>query len=325
MRMGRGKRGLAALVGVLCAAPASAQVFGTLSWQMQPYCNVVTLTLTVTPAGFALDGHDDQCGASTRGSATGQVTLNPNGTAGVNFTTVTSPGGKGIHVSGVVSIGTGQGTWTDSVGNSGSFVLGGAVTGLPVRPVAASGLAPASVTTVEIAPGAIGAAQIDSSQVQTRIAASCLAGQVLRGINADGSVVCDSLPGYTEMSFAAELPLPGTTQEIGPLTFVAPASGFARLHGRGHCHFIPAAPSDVDAEISAGLNETAAFSGPLSRRARMRMVSNGDSSLGYSTEHRIPVVAGTSYSVAVYLRRTVGTIPDACYGTLTVTFATLLP
>ena len=59
MRMGRGTRGLAALVGVLCAAPASAQVFGTLSWQMQPYCNVVTLTLTVTPTGFALDGHDD--------------------------------------------------------------------------------------------------------------------------------------------------------------------------------------------------------------------------------------------------------------------------
>ena len=115
------------------------------------YCNVVTLTLTVTPAGFALDGHDDQCGASTRGSATGQVTLNPNGTAGVNFTTVTSPGGKGIHVSGVVSIGTGQGTWTDSVGNSGTFVLGGAVTGLPVRPVAASGLAPVTLDQIDMA------------------------------------------------------------------------------------------------------------------------------------------------------------------------------
>lgn len=57
-------------------APLSAQVFGTFPWQMQPYCNVVTLTLTSTPAGFTLDGADDQCGATNKASAVGVASFN---------------------------------------------------------------------------------------------------------------------------------------------------------------------------------------------------------------------------------------------------------
>ena len=59
--------GVAAILMTMAAATtASAQVFGTFPWQMQPYCNAVTLTLTSAPAGFTLDGTDDQCGATIR-------------------------------------------------------------------------------------------------------------------------------------------------------------------------------------------------------------------------------------------------------------------
>ena len=53
-----------------CAAVAQP-VLGPLSWQLQPFCNVVTLTLTSGPAGFALDGTDNLCGASNKASAVG--------------------------------------------------------------------------------------------------------------------------------------------------------------------------------------------------------------------------------------------------------------
>ena len=40
-----------------------------LHWQLQPYCNRVTLT--VVAGTFRLDGVDDQCGAATQAGATG--------------------------------------------------------------------------------------------------------------------------------------------------------------------------------------------------------------------------------------------------------------
>ena len=49
-------------------APAAAQVFGTLAWQTQPYCNRLVLTLTVTPGGFTAVGTDDGCGAPRKAS-----------------------------------------------------------------------------------------------------------------------------------------------------------------------------------------------------------------------------------------------------------------
>ena len=44
-------------VFALGTSAAWAQVFGTFTWQTQPYCNRVTLTLSNSPAGFTLDGY----------------------------------------------------------------------------------------------------------------------------------------------------------------------------------------------------------------------------------------------------------------------------
>lgn len=125
---------MAALIVGASALPASAQVFGTFSWQMQPYCNQITLTLTSVTGNFTLDGSDDQCGAAKKGSATGIGVFNPDGTVGLNFTIVASPGGSPVHVSASVNPANGQGTWTDSVGNGGTFAFFGANAGLPPRP-----------------------------------------------------------------------------------------------------------------------------------------------------------------------------------------------
>ena len=58
---------------LLTVTGASAQVFGTFSWQMQPYCNIVSLTLTQTPGGFTVDGSDNQCGAAKLAGAAGMA------------------------------------------------------------------------------------------------------------------------------------------------------------------------------------------------------------------------------------------------------------
>jgi hypothetical protein len=72
---------------------------------------------------------------------------------------------------------------------AGPGLNGGTITSSGTLAIAASG-----VTSVMIAPGAIGGAQIDTAQVQARITGSCGDGEFFRGINGDGSLVCELLP-----------------------------------------------------------------------------------------------------------------------------------
>lgn len=58
----------------------------------------------------------------------------------------------------------------------------------------AASVADTSVSTAQLAPGAVTASRIDSSQVQRRIGGECAAGSALRLVTEDGSVVCQALP-----------------------------------------------------------------------------------------------------------------------------------
>ena len=67
-----------ALALALLAARADAQPLGTFRWQLQPHCNVLSLTVTQVEGVYRLEGTDDQCGAgraraSVLGLADGEV------------------------------------------------------------------------------------------------------------------------------------------------------------------------------------------------------------------------------------------------------------
>lgn len=185
---------LALAIGVAAAGEATAQSLGTFRWQLQPYCNVVNLTVTQNGGLYTLDGYDDQCGAPTRASAVGTAVPNPNGSITIGFSIVTTPGGVPVHVQTAIDLGSLGGTWSDSAGHSGAFVFTpGAGNGGSARPVPTAGVPDNSITSAKIADGAIGALDIDPGQVQQRIQSACPSGQLMTGVNQNGTVVCEAV------------------------------------------------------------------------------------------------------------------------------------
>jgi len=125
--------GFALVLYAISAVPVPAQVVGTFSWQMQPYCNSVQLTLISMPTGFTLEGVDDQCGGASKGSVVGTASFNAAGTVTLNFT-IGLPSATPVQVTAFVSPVNGEGTWADSGGHSGTFKFFGTQAGLPPRP-----------------------------------------------------------------------------------------------------------------------------------------------------------------------------------------------
>jgi hypothetical protein len=135
--------GLATLAALSVAAAAGAQPLGTFRWQLQPYCNVVTVVVTQVGGVYRVEGTDDQCGASSRASVIGTAFQNPNGSIGLGLNIVAAPGGTAAPVDATIGLATLSGTWRDGAGLSGTFAFTpGASTGGGPRPAAAGAIPP---------------------------------------------------------------------------------------------------------------------------------------------------------------------------------------
>lgn len=211
----------AAFASMLAGGAADAQSLGTFTWQLQPFCNRLVVTVTQAGALYHVDGYDDQCGAPQRAALVGLATPNPDGTIGFGLNIVTAPGGRNVHVDARIDQGSLGGPWSDSAGNSGAFVLGGAAAGSPRPAPALPGafIAPGSIAGAAIAPGAVGSGQIAA--------------------NAVSSAQTSNEPGLAYAVFVPPLPLPLPSSPTAPPTSVVstslrvPADGYVKIEVAG--------------------------------------------------------------------------------------------
>lgn len=128
--------GAAAAALALWASAAHAQTLGTFRWNVAPYCNVMVLTITQVGGFYRIEGFDEQCGGNPRQPIWGIGVPQANGTITFGLSQLMDPGHAipvGIRVR--LSPATLGGTWSDSVGSSGTLTFNpGAVSGGP-RPV----------------------------------------------------------------------------------------------------------------------------------------------------------------------------------------------
>jgi hypothetical protein len=139
---------------LLVSSSARAQSIGVFRWQLQPYCNVVTVDVTSVQGDYRLTGFDDQCGGARRAAVTGVATSNRDGSIGIALTSIGAPGGVAVSTTAAISLATLAGTWRDGFGRSGPYVpaAAGPATGSP-RPLPPAG----SLTSLQTGGGVNGA------------------------------------------------------------------------------------------------------------------------------------------------------------------------
>ena len=168
--------------------------------------------LTGVPAGFA-DGIDNEGGGSvtsiTAGTGLSGGTITGSGTigianAGVGSTQIADGSVAAVDVA-PDSLGTAQ---IASNGVAAAELADNAVDTAAVQNLAITEakIAAGAVGSSQLAAGAVGLAQINSTQVQARIVGTCEIGEYFRGINADGSVACEPVPGVPRITTVDDPP-----------------------------------------------------------------------------------------------------------------------
>ncbi|MCC6989261.1 MAG: tail fiber domain-containing protein [Acidobacteria bacterium] len=183
-----------ALTMLAASRPADAQSLGTFRWQLQPFCNVITVNVTQSGAVYTLDGYDDQCGAPTRAALVGLATPNPDGTIGFGLQLVTTPSATPVAVRASITLAALGGAWSDSAGNSGTMVFNGAAAGSP-RP-ATSGVTASAVNvtgTVTAAAANVSGAVTAASADVGRLMATSLDTPAIRTFGATDVNIVGSL------------------------------------------------------------------------------------------------------------------------------------
>lgn len=191
----------AVLAAVVGGGTASAQMVGTFAWQLQPFCNRVSGVVTFVGGVYTFDASDDACGTGPRVPVSGIITPNPDGSFTIGLVQVGATGAA-LHTTATLTLPNASGTWTDSGGRTGAFVLAGTGGGSP-RTVPTSTLADGAVTTAKlaadavtgakIAAGAVGLDDINALEVQRRVSGVCPTNQLMTSVNADGTVNCQAV------------------------------------------------------------------------------------------------------------------------------------
>jgi hypothetical protein len=123
-----------------------------------------------------------------------------------------------------------------------------------------------SVTTTSIVDGTVGAADIDTGQVQLRVASSCPSGQSIRVVNANGTVAC-------EAAGTGPAGPPGPAGPQGPTGNTGPAGAAGATGPQG-----PAGSTDAWGRLgTAGSNPATNFIGTTDAQAFVVRTANARS------------------------------------------------